>query len=179
MKKFYLSFLILLSLTGVSIAQELDIFRAARQGDLAVIHTYAKSGQSLNVQNGKGYTPVIIATYNQQKAAVKTLIAAGANPCLPDKTGQTALMGVAFHGDVDMAQILLQNHCDINATSKAGQTALMFAAMFGRYEMAEFLLNHDAKTSYVNAQGKSAIDLAESQGNSKMVNLLSRALPKH
>ena len=64
---------------------------------------------NLDVQDSKGYTPLIIAAYNGNKETVEWLLAHNANPDVQDNSGNTALMGVCFRGYTDVAGILLKN----------------------------------------------------------------------
>ncbi len=41
-------------------------FDAARRGDVAVIDTFIESGYTLDIQDSKGYTALILAAYNGQ-----------------------------------------------------------------------------------------------------------------
>jgi ankyrin repeat protein len=76
---------------------------------------------------------LILAAYDNHPDTVDKLMAAGANACAADHNGNTALMGVIYKGQLDIARTLLQTHCDANATNNAGETALAFAALFGRF----------------------------------------------
>ena len=61
-----------------------------------------------------------------------------------DAGGNTALMGVAFKGYADIAQLLIEQGADLNLQHGNGGTALMFAAIFGRNELVKLLLAHGA-----------------------------------
>ena len=50
-------------------------FDAARRGDLDMLNTFIESGYSLNTQDDKGYTALILAAYHGESAYVERLLA--------------------------------------------------------------------------------------------------------
>ncbi|MCD2324075.1 ankyrin repeat domain-containing protein [Sphingomonas sp. IC-56] len=145
--------------------QEL-LFEAARAGRVDLIDPLVKTGADLNGYDKRGFTPLILAAYNGQAAAVDALIQRGADPCKPDAAqGNTAQMGVAFKGDDTLAARLLKEKCDVNARNKAGQTALMMAALFRREKQIELLLAAGADPTLTDAEGRSAATVAAGQGS--------------
>ncbi|RZJ41800.1 MAG: ankyrin repeat domain-containing protein, partial [Chryseobacterium sp.] len=55
------------------------IIPAARKGEIEVLNELIHRNADLNFQDEKGYTPLIIACYNNQPEAAKLLIEHGAN----------------------------------------------------------------------------------------------------
>ncbi len=145
--------------------QEL-LFEAARLGRVDMIAPLLQSGADIDGVDARGFTPLILAAYNGQMAAVEALLAAGADACKPDAgQGNTAQMGVAFKGDDAIAARLLKEKCDVNARNKAGQTALMMAALFGRTAQTDMLLQAGADRTLADATGRTAASVAAAQGN--------------
>lgn len=70
---------------------------------------------------------MILAAYHGQSDAVERLLAAGANACVQDKRGNTALMGAIFKGELKIARRLLATECNPDQRNQAGQTAAMYA----------------------------------------------------
>ena len=146
------------------------LFEAARLGRTDLIAPLVRAGADVNAYDDRGFTPVILAAYNGQIAAVDTLIAAGADACRPDRDqGNTAQMGVAFKGEDAVAARLLKAGCDVNARNKAGQTALMMAALFNRTKQVDMLVAAGADRGVRDAAGRSAASVADDQGNDGMV----------
>ncbi|WP_047100009.1 ankyrin repeat domain-containing protein [Sphingomonas sanxanigenens] len=142
------------------------LFEAAKLGRTDLIPFLAKNGADVNAYEARGFTPLILAAYNGQAAAVDALIAAGADACKPDASqGNTAQMGVAFKGDDAIAERLLKEKCDVNARNNAGQTALMMAALFGRTRQIEMLLAAGGDPAIADAAGRTAAMVAAAQGN--------------
>jgi Ankyrin repeats (3 copies) len=68
------------------------------------------------------------------------LLDQGANVNAGDRTGVTALMRAAYHGQVPMVQALIARGADVNATDRSGLTALMMAKHAGHKEIVDALL---------------------------------------
>lgn len=121
-------------------SQEL-LFDAAAMGRTDLIGALVNAGAGVNKRDPRGFTPIILASYNGHPDTMEALIAAKGDPCLPDGTqGNTALMGVAFKGNDAIAARLLKAGCNVNARNAAGQTALMMAALFGRQAQVKMLM---------------------------------------
>lgn len=114
-------------------------FDAARRGDLDMLNTFIASGYSLNVQDDKGYTALILAAYHGQGPFVKRLLSAGTDACVKDKRGNTALMGAIFKVELKIAQHVLATDCNPDQRNGAGQTAAMYAGLFKRIELLDAL----------------------------------------
>ncbi|OED45215.1 hypothetical protein ACH42_05405 [Endozoicomonas sp. (ex Bugula neritina AB1)] len=115
-------------------------FAAVRTSDTKVINTFLKAGFPINAKNRKGYTALMVATYNGQPDAFNLLLAEGADPCLQDNRGNTALMAAIFRGEPKMAYRLMKTECDALKSNNAGQTAEEFARVFGQKKILEQLI---------------------------------------
>ena len=70
---------------------------------------------------------LILAAYHGQGPYVERLLDAGADACVQDQRGNTALMGAIFKGELKIAQRLLATDCNPDQRNGAGQTAAMYA----------------------------------------------------
>src|ERR1044071_4175709 len=68
---------------------------------------------------------------------VKHFLAAGMDPEVRTKDGQTPLMVAALENKLDVAKLLLEHGADVNAKNKYNGTALMSAAWKGHAEMVD------------------------------------------
>jgi len=143
-------------------------FDAARAGRADITDALLKAGFPVNSRTDAGYTALVLATYHGDLAEVTLLLKAGADPCIPDHNGNTALMGALFKGEMTVAQHLV-DLCPIDQTNNAGQTALSFAALFGRLEMLPILVGKGANPEHQDASGKTAKMIVEDQGNEAAV----------
>jgi ankyrin repeat protein len=152
--------------------QEL-LFEAARLGRTDLIAPLVKAGVDVNGRDARGFTPIILAAYDDHLDTVEALLAAKADACLPDRDqGNTAQMGVAFRGNDAIAARLLKAGCDVNTRNHAGQTALMMAALFSRTKQIEMLRAAGADSTIKDAAGRSAAAVAAAQGNDALARTL-------
>ena len=159
--------------SSISLPSDIDIFDAAREGNVANITTYVQQGGDVNLHDRRGFTPFILATYHGNDEAAAVLKEAGADACAVDEKGSNAFMGVAFKGYQNTAQWLLDNtSCDVNHRNYAGQTALMMASLFGREEIVKLLLQHGADATIVDYQGNSPQSLAKGQGLTHILDII-------
>jgi len=140
-------------------------FAAARLGDTTLMQAFFDAGVSPNQPNEKGYTPVMIATYNGQSTMVDYLLEHGADACAKDNRGNTALMAAIFRAEIGIAKKLMAQPCNPNHQNNAGQTPLMYAALFNRTPLIDALKHKGAQLALTDNSGNSAADLAASQGN--------------
>jgi ankyrin repeat protein len=152
-----------------------DIFDACRRGDLAAVEQlYAEGPQVIHSSDFRGFTPLILAVYNDQPGVADFLLQHGAHPDAQDAAGNSALMGVCFKGYKELALRLLDAGADVNLRNVNGATALTFAATFGHLQIAEWLLERGADISVTDARGKSPLDHAYIQENEGMIQLLEK-----
>ncbi|QIG78390.1 ankyrin repeat domain-containing protein [Stakelama tenebrarum] len=153
-------------------------FDAATLGDADTIAALLRAGADIEARDERGYTALILASYNGHEAATHTLVSAGARLDGGDgEGGNTALMGVAFKGHVEIARLLIDAGADVNARNADGQTALMTAAMFDRKEIVDLLLRQGADPTIEDGAGNSAMSLAAMQGNIAMAERMASAPP--
>jgi hypothetical protein len=119
--------------------QELPpLARAARQGDVAALTALLKTGAAVDERAGvNGWTPLQHAIHKNQPAAVRVLLAAGADPDAgihpPSSlhaSGLTPLMMAAGYGQLEIVEALLAAGANPRA-SHGNVNALWAAAGFG------------------------------------------------
>lgn len=150
------------------------LFDAARLGRIDVIPALIQGGADIAATDAKGYSALILASYNGQEEATALLLACGAPVDQGDAArGNTALMGVAFKGYSVIAKLLLDAGADPHARNLSGQTALMMASLFGHYAIVNMLLALGADPYAIDGAGNSAMSVAADQGNVMMTDHLS------
>jgi uncharacterized protein len=142
-------------------------FDAARAGRIDILGALYDAHYPLDAKTHAGYTALILAAYDEQPAALDYLLHAGANPCLGDRNGNTALMGALYKGELPIARRLLKTRCPIDQMNNAGETALSFAALFGRLEILPQLVALGADPNHVDARGNTPLVIARQQGNAE------------
>ena len=130
-----------------------------------------------NINVAPGSTPLYRAVRAVDFAAVKMLLAAGANPGQAAKDGSTPLMtaaglGAPRGGDeevteagdrsdpVEVIKVLVETGADVNAVNDLGMTAAHYAVQRGSERIIEYLAGRGAKFDVKNKQGRTAADLA-------------------
>src|SRR2546425_309562 len=121
-----------------------------------------------------GHTELMRAALQGDTAAVKSLLAGGAEVNAKDNEGRTALMFAVTNLHSETARELLEHGADVNASAHDGGTALMLAASSGDIESVRALLSKGADSSdrYVR-NGKTALTLAKENNHVNIVELLS------
>lgn len=148
-------------------------FDAARAGRVDILQALVEAHYPIDTQTASGYSALILASYDEQPQALAYLMQRGANACLRDRNGNTALMGALYKGHDAIARTLLDHgHCPIDQANNAGETALSFAALFGRLEMLKALVAKGADLGHVDAQGDTALMKALKQGNDDVAGAL-------
>jgi len=105
---------------------DVDIFKAAGDGDLKALKQHIEAGTDLDQRflDDQQSTPLMIAALFGRTEAAKALIEAGAKLNLKNKDGSTALMNAAFFCHPEIVQALLDKGADKNITNNTGSTAL-------------------------------------------------------
>jgi ankyrin repeat protein len=122
----------------------------------------------------EGATPLMRAAKNGDAAALRLLLAHGADVAIAQKNRTTALMFAAGLGRglgvfakdyateaelLEAVQVLVTAGADVNAIADNGQTALHFAAQASD-EIVRFLAVHGARLDAKDKQGRTPLDMA-------------------
>lgn len=98
------------------------------------------------------YTPeVFVGSAKKGDIAVVNLfLAAGMDPNVTDKNGNTALMYEASKGHTEILDLLLKANADVNKENRGGATALSWAATAGKIDSLRILLDKGADAEAIN-----------------------------
>jgi ankyrin repeat protein len=145
MKNRLLTILLAFAICGpLALAQSGTLFTAARTNDVKLVQALIDNRADIDQQDEKGYTPLILATYNGSYEVAELLLKHHAATEKKDRSGRTALMGAAYKGDEREITLLLDNGADINATDSKGLTSMMYAVMFARISAIKTLRAYNA-----------------------------------
>ena len=116
-------------------------------------------------------TPAIAnAAMADDTAAVRRLVASGANVNVAQGDGMTALHWAAEHGDVKMASELIKAHASVKAVTREGNyTPLHVASRNGNAAVVRALIKAGADVNALTNSGATALHLAAGSGSADAV----------
>ncbi len=124
---------------------------AAQRGDVAEIERLAADQALLAVRDGNGRTPLHVATFARQGAAISALLRAGADSAALDDDRYDAVTVAAVADDEDSLRRLLQGGASARlVTSRWDGTALIAAAHLGHAGVVRQLIAAGAPLDHVN-----------------------------
>ncbi|OJH40344.1 ankyrin repeat domain-containing protein [Cystobacter ferrugineus] len=142
----------------------------AERGGLDVIMALLEHGADVNTWNvGRDVTPLLVAVFEGQQAAVKALLKAGADPNVRSSEGDTPLRACAGVGALGIASLLLGAGAarTINEWGgQAGYTALGLAASRLDIPMMRLLLDAGADPEAPDEDDRPARDRLPPRGAS-------------
>ena len=156
----------------------------ATAGDLTAVTQALQDGANINVGIGggnyDGCSALMMALMRQQYDVAEYLIDQGADvnhkrPAqhTPDKTrGQTPLWWSANHGQIALAQKLLNKGADVNTPDHHGSTPLTTSASSGHLDMVRFLVKSGADVHAQIYDGRKAFNLAVTNGHKRVAEYL-------
>lgn len=134
------------------------LHRGAHLGDVEAIRSLVAAGAELEQRDGNGRTPVHVAAFASNDAALEALAAAGADMNGLDDQVYDVLTIAAVANDPDMVSLALRlgNRPDLT-TSVYDGTALIAAAHLGHQEVVRRLIAGGAPLDHVNNLGWTAL----------------------
>jgi ankyrin repeat protein len=138
------------------------LYVAAVQGEAWPVGELLAAGASPNVES-RGTadgTPLCGAASWGHTSVLRALLAAGADPGMPESDGFTALAWAIRGGSYDSVALLLDAGADPNQSDSQGRTPLLLAAEQGRLALVRLLLECGADASIADADGRTARDAA-------------------
>jgi quinoprotein dehydrogenase-associated probable ABC transporter substrate-binding protein len=130
-------------------------------------------GAKAGVQDGDGYTPLIMAIRARYLDAATFLIEHKADANQADRTGWTPLMWAAWVDNPGLINLLMAHGAALDGKDKDGLTALAVAAQNGRVNGAQALIEHGADVNTPVAEGGyTPLMLAAISGSTELVTSL-------
>ena len=105
-------------------------------------------------------TALMIAVEHENTDAVKSLLAAGADPNIAKTKSIHALYLASVEGYTDIVKLLLAAGADVNATNYQNKTALMAASSWLHSDISKLLLEAKADPNLMDEEGNSALKFA-------------------
>ncbi|CAK7216792.1 hypothetical protein SCUCBS95973_002926 [Sporothrix curviconia] len=136
---------------------------AIRHGYISIVRLLISKGAHAEARGLMGETPLTCAAEHGYDSIVHLLLVGEhvdvERRDADDQRGWTALMHAAANGYMDVVQLLLDFHADINARATGGDqlTALICAAIGGHEAVAMLLLDNGARLETADGLGKTAL----------------------
>lgn len=162
-------------------------FNSARIGDIDTLLSYLKQGTHVSSRDGKGNTPLIIASGRGRVDVIRILLEYGAQVDEATAFGlfesKSAIAWASSQGRVDAVSLLLQAGANPHFPSAKGvflgKTPMMWACSQGRTDVVRVLLAAGVDVNYAspigNFKGKTSLMWASSQGRLDTVAVLLEA----
>lgn len=134
---------------------------AARLGQIEAARLLIARGAELEAFDTKsGFTPLHLAAQNHHPAVVRTLLMAGADPNVHNQWQQTPLWQTAWqawHGNTQIAHILVAFGAQVDLADEQGHTPLHMAARAGHAPMVAYLIEVGADVDHVSDRGRTPL----------------------
>ncbi|KQP13713.1 ankyrin repeat domain-containing protein [Pseudorhodoferax sp. Leaf267] len=132
-------------------ARYTGLLAAAQRGDVAKLDRLLAANADVNARDGHGRTPLHVATFARQHAAIRRLAAAGVDLGALENDRYDAVTIAAVAGDEDTLRLLLSLGASARlVTSRYDGTALIAAAHLGHAGVVRHLIAAGAPLDHVN-----------------------------
>jgi hypothetical protein len=134
------------------IATYSGMHKAAHRGDVAMIDKLAATSRALlEARDGRGRTPLHVATFARQRPVIQALLKSGANPAALEDDRYDAVTIAAVADDEETLRLLLALGASAKlVTSRYDGTALIAAAHLGHDGVVRQLIAAGAPLDHVN-----------------------------
>lgn len=150
---------------------KLDIFEAIIDGDLEQFYYFCEKGQ-MNTKDGKGVTPLMMATRLGNLRMVEFLLKVGGTVNAKDKDQWSALMYACQEGNLEIANLLIEHKAHLDKRDTNGWTCLRIAIAKRHLSIVRLLLDEGANPNLKDNMEWTPIESAIWTGNVEMVSVL-------
>lgn len=147
---------------------------AARTGELTAVQQHLAQGDSPEVRDRDGQTPLMIATAAGNIDIVEAIVTATNRYDMKDNQGNTALGLAAIHDRLEIAEILIEAGASPNVQNRQGVTPLMLAAKEGRLIQVELMMQRNPDLSLRDYTGRSLLGVARQGRDPRIVRYLEK-----
>jgi hypothetical protein len=147
--------------------------RSAEDGNRKIVGTFLSAGREIiDVRDERGWTPLMISSFNGNEEVARLLIDSGADIHIKDKSGYSPIHWSAFNGYTEIVKLLITKGADVNAQSDHGWTALLQAATRGHTSTCAALIAGGADVNLSSNDNWTPLHKACANGHVDVVKLL-------
>lgn len=146
--------------------------QSAEKGDHNAVLLFLSSGVDIDTRDERGWTPLMISTFNGKEEVALLLIRSGADVRAKDTAGYGPLHWAAFNGYSRVVKLLVEKRANVNERSNHGLTPLLQAASRGHLLTVGQLIAADAELNLPSNDGWTPLHKAAANGHTEIVKLL-------
>ncbi len=146
-----------------------SMLKAAESHDPTQIALYLKAGMPVDVRDERGWTPLMVASFNGNEAVAQVLILHGADIKACDHGGYTPLHWAAHNGYQNVVRLFISKGVNRNVQSNYGWTPLLQAAARGHLEIVSDLLKAGAYPDLSSRDGWTPLHKAVANNHKEIV----------
>jgi len=144
--------------SATEVSQYTGIMAAAAKGDATTIKNLIAKGESLDIRDNHGRTPLHVAVFGGHHEVMRVLANAGVDPNALDNDRYDIVTIAAVENDIPTLKMSLElGGSAKNVTSRYDGTALIAAAHLGHFEVVQILINAGAPLDHINNLGWTAL----------------------
>lgn len=151
------------------------LLAAAKTGDADAAAIALRQGADVEVRDGAGRTPLLIAVTEDRLAVARLLVAMGASPDALDARHDTPWLVTGVTGSVPMAELLLRFNPDLTIRNRYGGVSIIPAAERGHVDYVRRVAKTRIDLNHVNDLGWTALleAILLGDGSARYVDIVS------
>ncbi|MBI5429389.1 MAG: ankyrin repeat domain-containing protein [Nitrosomonadales bacterium] len=146
--------------------------QSVEKGDEKVVSLFVDSGVNVDARDERGWTPLMMSSFNGKEEIALLLIRSGASVHSKDKQGYGPLHWAAYNGYSNVVKLLIEKKAAVDARSNHGWTPLLQAATRGHLLAAGQLIAGGADVNLPSNDGWTPLHKAAASGHAEIVKLL-------
>lgn len=124
----------------------MDLLDCIRNGNFEKLCELLKYGVNVEIQNGRGWTPLHLAVVYERMDFIKELINNGANIQAKNKNGDTPLHVASLHGYAEIVRYLLKNGADMSSKNIQYEIPFKMKERRNKEKIQEIVREHVIKS---------------------------------
>ena len=131
-------------------------------GDPETLRLIIEHGGNVNMIDGNGASPLLLAIAHGRPESAQLLIDAGCKINLYHSDGRQPLHHAAIYGELETLNYLFEKGIEANVLTEHGSSALLLASIEGHANIVKSLIEHGANVNLVYYDAVTALSVAAS-----------------